>query len=181
MEEDTPITKNITTTLSESFRLGTRAEESEYAKKYFSLNGWQYLIIIGIAVSGLAAFVTTYNAISGINATILGCTKYGNIKRELTIKFIIILTLSCFAVVLGLILAWFFRKKQNQRRILTLGIITTGILGIIYSLSIKLQDFSDSIKLIASWLAFIIFLFLGYFLSTKKSVTLTTPSLTWEV
>jgi len=170
----------IAKTYAQQLKPGTFAEESENIKKYFQLNSWQYLVILGIAVSGLAAFVNTYDAWTNINSRIKSCAQSDALKKELRTQFIVILVLSCFAVVLGIILAWFFRGQQNQRRVLTLGIITTGIFGILYAISIEFQNVTNKVKLGVSWVSFLGFLILGFFLSTKKSVSLTTPSLSWE-
>ena len=142
-------------------------EETINAKRYFTLDTWHYLIVIGIAVSGLAAFVNTYNAISGINDDVISCANSSQLSNDLTIQMIIMLVVSFLAIGLGVLLALLFRKNQNQRRLLTLGIISIGVLGIIYSASIKLQSLSNQIKLWTSWITFFIFLALGWFLSKK--------------
>lgn len=146
--------------------------EAGYVKKYFTLSTWHFLVIIGIAISGLAAFVYTYEAISDINSNIQSCLKNcpqsDDIKRQQNIQFSVILILSICAILLGLLMAWFFRAKDNQRRLVTLGILTIGIFGVIYALAIKFQTASNTIKLFSSWFVFIFFIILGWYLSTKK-------------
>lgn len=151
----------------------TASEELGNVQKYFQLNTWQYLIILGIAVSGLAAFVTTYDAWSNINKNYQACAQTGTLQDELKTQFIVITVLSCFAVILGLILAWFFRKNENPRQLLTLGIMTTGLFGIIYALTIKFQDVDNKINVALSWITFIGFLVLGWYFSRKKTTETT--------
>jgi uncharacterized membrane protein HdeD (DUF308 family) len=145
----------------------TEMEKTNF-KKFFQLNSWQYLLIIAISISGLATFINTYDAWSNINSKLIACTQSDALQKELNTQFIVILVLACVAIVLGVLLAWFFRSQANQRRILTLGIITTGIFGILYALSIKFQNATNKWKLGISWAAFLFFLILGFFLSTKK-------------
>ena len=139
--------------------------EKENITKYFSLNSWQFLVVLGIAISGLAAFVNTYDAWSGINSKIQTCAQSDALQKELNTQFIIIMVISCLAIVLGIILFWLFRNQKNQRRLVTMGITTTGIFGIIYALSIKFQNATNKIKLGISWTSFIGFLILGFFIS----------------
>lgn len=146
-------------------------KEKKFAKNFFTLNNWQYLVILGIAISGLAAFINTYDAISGINKKTQICAQSSLLQKELNTQFIVLIVLSCFAIVLGIILAWIFRSGTNQRKIVTLGIMTVGIFGIIYALAIKFYQFSISAKLGISWVAFLGFLILGYFISSGKKMS----------
>ena len=159
-------------TITESLKPGSFDEESGHFKRLFTLSNWQYVVILGIAISGLAAFVNTYDAWSGINAKLAACTQDPVLKKELNTQFIVILVLSCLAVLLGIILAWIFRSKLNQRKIITLGITTAGVLGILYALSIKFQNTTNAAKLGVSWVSFLAFLILGYFISSNKKVAI---------
>lgn len=139
-------------------------------KKYISLDTWQYLIIIGIAVSGVATLVTAYNAISNINQYYQTCSDNSKLHTSINIKFGILLVISVLIILSGIGLAWAFKKSNNQRRLLTLGLITTGLFGILYSFSLKFQGVVDWVKLLASLFTFVIFLALGWFLSRKKEL-----------
>lgn len=149
-------------------------EELEHARKFFTLNTWQYLIILAIGISGTAAFVNTYDALSNINSKLIECTQSAALQKELNIQFIVILVLSCVAIVFGALLAWFFRAQENQRKLLTWGIISAGIFGIVYALSVRFQSATNKWKIIISWFAFLFFMALGYFLSTGN-ITYTNP------
>lgn len=140
-------------------------------KKFMTLNMWQYLVIIGIAVSGITAFVTIYNAASNVNDYYASCESNTNLKKSLNVKFGIMLSISVLIILFGILLAWFFRAKPNPRRILTLGIITIGLFGFLYAFSIKLQSVVDWVKLAASIFTLIGFLILGWYLSTKTTVS----------
>ncbi|XWV26023.1 hypothetical protein QJ857_gp1057 [Tupanvirus soda lake] len=182
VEDVSPVATKVTTSqwVRQQFTPETLEKETGYAKGFFNLNIWQYLIIIGIAVSGLAAFINTYDAISGINSKLRACSQSDELEKELNTQFIILMVLSSLAIVIGSILAWLLRRNSNRRLLLTWGIITTGIFGILYGLAIRFQNVSNNIKLFASWITFLGFLVLGWFLSTRaKNVQVQTP-LTWE-
>lgn len=134
--------------------------------KSFIPNRSDYFIIVGIAVSGLAAFVTTYDAISNISAEYTACAETGNLKKELDTQFIVITVLSSITVVIGIVMG--FLLNDQKYNILTLGIITAGIFGILYALTIKLQSASSKIKVIAAWTTFFLFLFLGWFVKRNS-------------
>lgn len=161
--------------LSDKFALGSFDEETGNMKRYFDLSPWHYLIILGVAVSGMAALINTYNAVSGFNDKVKGCTQTKSVKSAINTKFIILLVISIFIVIFGFVLAWFLRGQDNQRRLLTLGLMTAGIFGILYSLSIKFDDVSNNFKLWASWIVFLGFILLGFFLSTRDDVRLIAP------
>jgi len=139
--------------------------EAGAMKNYFTLQSWQLLVILGIALSGLSTFVTTYNAWSGINTNVQACAQSSLLQKKLKTKFIVILVLSCLAVVLGILLAWFLRRNPNPRKLFTLGITGVGVFGIIYAIALKFQNVTDKVKLGVSWASFVAFLLLGFFLS----------------
>lgn len=159
------------TSVKSKAKLGTFEQEATHIKNTISLKGWQYAIVVIIALSGLAAFVNTYNAWSDIGTNLSACRNTDPLKQELNTQFIVLLIVSCVALVLGIALAWLFRKQSNQRQILTMGIITMGILGIVYAISIKFQDVTNSVKLGVSWTIFILFVIIGFFASSKAKVT----------
>jgi F0F1-type ATP synthase membrane subunit c/vacuolar-type H+-ATPase subunit K len=94
------------------FMPGTMEMETSNAKRYFNLDIWHYLIIIGIAASGLAAFVATYDAVSDINKNIQACINSGDLQSELNTKFIVVMALSAFSIVLGVVMAWILRNQK---------------------------------------------------------------------
>ncbi len=111
MSSEIPITKT-TTILTERLKPGSYSVEKANVSRYFTLNAWQYLVILGIAVSGLAAFATTYDAITGIDTKMEVCEQTGDLKHQLNIKFIVILVLSCLAVLFGIIMACSLEVKK---------------------------------------------------------------------
>ncbi|MEM0354019.1 MAG: hypothetical protein QXW79_00420 [Thermoplasmata archaeon] len=144
-----------------------RGEEVKSLKKYFSMTSWQYLVILGIAITGLASFINTYNAFSDINIHTEKCYQEDPLNKEIHTQFVVVLVLSILSLVLGITLAILLRHAKNQRRIVTLGIITVGIFGIIYSLSLKFYTFSGWTKVGISWASFVAFLILGFFMSIE--------------
>ena len=152
-----------------SLKIGSLNTEKGNLGRMFTLTNWQYIVILGIALSGVTAFVNTYNTWSQINAKLEACENSKDMKKQLHIQFMIILVLSILALILGILLAWYFRTKTNQRQILTIGIMTTGIFGILYAISMKLRNLSNGIQLGISWIAFVGFLFLGYYISSVSN------------
>lgn len=170
---------NYTGALKEQLAPGSVNSELDNIKRYFDLAAWNYIIVLLIASTGLAAIVNTYNAISGINKKKEECEQL-LLKNYTLTKFIIMLIFSILAIGLGLFLAFFFRKNQNQRRMISLGIITAGIFGVIYSLSLQFQDISKNAVLYTSWLLFILSIIMGWFLSTKSGVKIKAPKIKYD-
>lgn len=160
--------------ITQSLKPTSLSEETANIKRLFSFSKWQIFVLFGIAISGLAAFVNTYDAWSGITTQLQSCTSSSNIQSELNTQFIVIIVLSCVAIVLGLFLAWLFRGHANQRRLITLGITLAGFFGIVYALSVKFQNATNKVRLTVSWLSFIGFLIWGYFIS-NRTVLATVP------
>jgi hypothetical protein len=155
-------------------------ESLSQLKNYFKMSAWQYVVILGIAISGLATFINTYNAFSRINENLEGCIhacpQSLEIYQSLQTQFIIILILSIVAILFGILLFWLLRKAENQRRIITLGIITAGIFGIFYAISIRFNSLATGFKVAISWAAFIAFLILGFLIGKGKSVQISWAS-----
>jgi cytochrome bd-type quinol oxidase subunit 2 len=144
------------------------SKEIEYARKLINISGWQYVVLLGIAVSGLASFVTTCEALNAANDSLKPCTESDAYKKSLNTEFIVLIILSILAILIGAILAWALRKSDNQRNLITLGIITSGFFGIIYAISIRFQSTANRIKIGVSWISFLAFIILGFILSTKN-------------
>jgi hypothetical protein len=161
--------QDYTGAIKEQLTPGSINSELGNIKRYFDMAAWNYVIVFLIASTGLAAIVNTYDAISGINKKKEECEKL-SLKNYTLTKFIIMLIFSIFAIGIGLFLAFFFRKNTNQRRMISLGIITIGVFGVIYSLSLQFQDISKNAVLYTSWVLFILSILLGWFLSTKTNV-----------
>ena len=135
---------------------------SNYA---LELSTTQFLVIIGIAVSGVAAFVNTYNAIAGINYLEPAVKESQNLQNVMRTRFIVFLVISILLIVVGGGLAFSFRNSENKRKVISYGLITAGILGLIYTLTEQFKGSSMAAKLAVSWIALIIFLAIGFFLS----------------
>lgn len=178
-QPEEPDQPDYTGAIKEQLTPGSVNSELDNIKRYFDLAAWNYVIILLIASTGLAAVVNTYNAISGINKKKEECEKTV-LKNYTLTKFIIMLIFSILMIGLGLFLAFFFRKNTNQRRMVSLGIITAGIFGVIYSLSLQFQDISKNAVLYTSWLLFILSIILGWFLSTKSGVKIKAPKLKYD-
>jgi hypothetical protein len=129
----------------------------------------QYLIILGTAISGLSSFVTTYDAIAKTAEKQQVCEETEDYKQALQTRFIVLMVLSCVAVVIGFILGFMFNRSEsvNKHNVVTYGVITAGLFGIIYSLFSKFNTTTASmaIKLTMSWSSFLAFIALGFYFS----------------
>jgi hypothetical protein len=122
-----------------------------------------YIVLLGIAITGLAALVNTYEAIAGINSDIN--TVVGD---KLNTEFIILLIISLLAFCVGIILFIVLKKKNIKISLFPMALIAFGIIGFVYSLSIKFQYATYFAKLTVSWVAFIIFLLIGIYMTKKE-------------
>jgi len=120
----------------------------------------KYFVIVGLAVSGAASFVNTYNSLSGINS-IDNCTQTAQYKNALQTKFLVTLILSILAIVIGIILMFIFKRTGNPHNIITMGIILAGVIGFIYSFFVKYKNFGNGTLTVISWGTFIAFIILG--------------------
>lgn len=143
--------------------------ESQELMNSFKLTKWQYLVILAIAISGISGFVSTYNEISNINSNKAVCAASTTLQKELKIQFWILLIISILAIILGIILAVVLRKKQNGLSMVTLSIVTIGILGLVYTLSTKLEKISSILKISISWISFFSFIIIGFLISRRIS------------
>jgi MFS family permease len=165
--EGEPLGKTTKTpsVLKESFRPRGASEEICHAKRFFNMSWYQVLILIGIAISGLATFINIYNMASKINDKVIACSQDPDLKKAFDVQFIFMIVVSCLAILLGIIIAWALRTRNNQRRLLTLGLVCFGIFGIIYALSIRYQSTTNIIKFSISGISLLAFIIMGFFLS----------------
>lgn len=145
-------------------------QEYGHVKKLLSLQTWQMFMILGLSISGLAAITYTIEAILNIQDQINECLDTDPYKSSRNTEFWIILVLSVIVVIIGSALAWYFRAKDNQHRLIVLSLIVFGVLGILYSISIKINKWSDIIKLSIAWIVFIVFILISWYLNTKSNV-----------
>lgn len=129
-----------------------------FTEGYFKFGKIRIVLILGIAISALATFITVYNYASGIS-NLENCSISTELQKKRQIKFIWILVLSIIAFVIGLVLSWVFRNKP--RRIFSFSILFIGIFGILYAIAYKFKNFTDKTLIFISVLAFVIFIILG--------------------
>lgn len=89
-------------------------------------------IASAIAVSGVATFVTTYNAASGINELELPCVEDSELKEKLKVRSYVYLALGGTAIVIGIIIG-FITKKNDCKPGLSLS-IGFGLAGLLFLL-----------------------------------------------
>jgi ABC-type sugar transport system permease subunit len=127
-------------------------EYIKQTKDYLNMSPKEYLLILGIAISGIAALINTYNAASNIIAT--ECQATTGYQTAIQNKLIVILVISCLVIVVGIILSITLKEKRKYRGIF-LSLISMGLFGILYALTIKFQNAANVIKVGISWGALI--------------------------
>ena len=129
----------------------------------------QFAIIIGIALSGLACLINTYDAIAKINEKRQACVETGDLKKILEVRFIVMLVLSIVALIAGIVLGFIFKMRGMT---VAFGFATAGFFGIIYSILSKFKDTGNmGVKLTLSWLSLFLFVGLGFFFGAGKMGT----------
>jgi hypothetical protein len=128
-------------------------------------SNFQLLIILGVAFTGVAAFVNTYDAAAQLDQKYQQCEQSPELQQVLQTRFIVMMTLSCIALVVGIILGFVFRSHANQHQVITYGLALGGLFGVIYTGLSKVSNQTGNIRLAFSWVGLVIFVILGIFLS----------------
>lgn len=144
--------------------------ENHYLGNYLRLDWWNYLIMVGIAASGIAAFVNTYDLLVGMDNEIAHCQNNDLLQSKLHIRWVVLLLFSVLLMLAGILLAWTFKTEINQRKFLIVSLILTGILGTIYAIIVKFKNVTGGFKMVTSWIVFLVFLVYGWYLSRKLNV-----------
>lgn len=150
--------------------LGSQAlGEAKTLKDYFTMDGWNYLLVLGIALTGISALISTYDAISNINDSQAACANAEPLAGQLDTKFWVMLSVSIVAVLFGLVFAWFLRTKKSKLfTLVTLIVILMGTLGVLYAIHMKINLLSNGPRLVLSWVLFLAFLIAGIYMVMKK-------------
>lgn len=154
--------------LTEILKPKSFSTEKENIREFFKINAVELAIILGISISGLIAVINMYDAVTGINDNMIACANTDELGSQLTTQFIVVLTFSIVFILLGLILIWVFRTKPSAH-IFIFSIILVGVFGIVYSLAVQFQQFTNNAKMLVSWSVFIAFIVIGIFYTFKKS------------
>lgn len=134
------------------------------------LNSKKIGVLIGAAISGLAACVNTYDVISGVNTLQEKCDESDALKKSMTVRFGIILALSSLAIIAGIVVGVITRKDIKLMPVIIL--ILAGILGIIYIVVDRyIRSSSNFVKLGLSWASLIGFVVIGYMMSKSSEST----------
>lgn len=125
--------------------------------KSFKLSYFQLFIVLGLAITGLAAFINTYDYF-GISKEMVA-NQSASLQHKLKVRFWVVISLSIIAIVLGIILGYLLRSRKAL--IFPVGLLVGGIFGIIYSLFTKYSKIGTDVQLGISWTTFIGFILLG--------------------
>lgn len=133
----------------------------------------QFFIIIAIAVSGMATFVNTYDAIAGINKMTPTIEKSPELQKAEKTRFYVFLCISLILFFIGAIMAYIMNKNQNQRKIISYGLMTAGLLGFVFTLTDRFRGYSIGAKLAVSWIALIVFIVIALFITKSLPIDTT--------
>jgi len=128
-------------------------------------------LALGLALSGIAAYTSTYDFISSITSEYKKCNNMSDLKDKLRNKFIITLVLCSVAVVVAIVLFvlmnsrdWTFIKSSP----FVPGLLIIGLFGIVYALFEKYSTISSIINVVISWVVLIVFIMLGFRSATNQ-------------
>lgn len=135
----------------------------ESFNRYFSLSPWQFVILLGLAISGFVAFVNTYNYLASIDKSLQNCANTNSqFQQQIHAQFIWLLVISIIAIVVGFLLAWLLHKKTHTYKLVVLTIILIGSFLLAYAINLKLEaSVNLGWKLGLPWTAFLFFILLG--------------------
>lgn len=143
--------------------------EAVTLKDFLVMDSTTTILVILAAVSGVAALANTYDVLSNISESVTACENGEPLKSELDTKFWVVLAVSIVGLFFGLVLAWFLRKQKSKVvTVIVVTIIVMSLLGLLYSIQMRLGKVSSGPRLLISWSAFIIFLIAAIVVSFKK-------------
>lgn len=148
-------------------------------KDYFTgFSSLQIIVILGIALFGVATFITSYDAINGTNKRLYGYQLSSEFIKANRTKFIVILVLAIVAIVMGLFLSWLFRQKQHNHRMITFTLTLAGLIALIYAIWIRfVNNQATGITLaVVCGTIFFAFLVLGFIANKGATVGFTKPT-----
>lgn len=131
-----------------------------------NLGTLNFIAILGMAVSGLALYVSFYDWVSGIQKELRRCEQSDALKRKIQNRFIITMVIFSVLAVLGFVLVWKFTGKPTA----TMGLVGIGLLGVLYGLAEKFQDTSAVIRGFSAFVALIAFTGMAFFLDRGREV-----------
>jgi uncharacterized membrane protein len=135
-------------------------------KKFTEFNPTQVAIVVGAAVTGIAAVANTYDVLFGVNKAVKECEQDDDTNKILKTRFIVFLVLSSLAIVLGIVLGVLTRGNWKMT---ALGLSMAGIAGIVFSLYnwYQYSTFSTTVRLGGSWGLLAVFIVLGFIFGTS--------------
>lgn len=141
-------------------------------ESYFKLDGAQYAIIIGIALSAMVSFVQIYNAISKINDQEKNDLREET-KAALQTRFIVMIVMACLAIAAGIGLGIYFREG-NEYQMLAFSLVFGGVASGIYALVDKYdgEQWMTYTKMGLSLTSLFGFVLLGYLYQTGNSTVM---------
>jgi len=141
-------------------------------ESYFKLDGAQYAIIIGIALSAMMSFVQIYNAISKINDQEKNDLREET-KAALQTRFVVMIVMACLAIAAGIGLGIYF-KEGNEYQMLAFSLVFGGVASGIYALVDKYdgEQWMTYTKMGLSLTSLFGFVLLGYLYQTGNSTVM---------
>lgn len=141
-------------------------------ESYFKLDGAQYAIIIGIALSAMMSFVQIYNAISKINDQEKNDLREET-KAALQTRFVVMIVMACLAIAAGIGLGIYFREG-NEYQMLAFSLVFGGVASGIYALVDKYdgEQWMTYTKMGLSLSSLFAFVLLGYLYQTGNSTVM---------
>lgn len=164
---ETPVSLSYLNRLS-SFGTSFKDTTSEFATSaiqttrtladFFTMNPVSYALILGVALTGIAALSTTYDVITGIDDDERACANVDPLKHKLNSKFWVALAVGCIFMLFGLVLTYAFHKKSNKFYTgFVVALLLMGAFTILYALQMQIKHWSSWPRLATMWGLFILF------------------------
>lgn len=127
--------------------------------RYTEIDNTQMMIILGIAISGMASIINLYDATTGYTLKQDECKESDSLKKATTVRFAMLLVISILIMGLGMYMVY----KPDSNRTMALGLVIAGLFGFLYALSSGIRGAQSPIKTILSLGTFVFFVVYGYF------------------
>lgn len=133
--------------------------------KFQGLDTSEMMIILGISISGMATVINFYDSVSGFSEKQNKCKEDDTYKKAATIRFAVILVISILILAFGI----YWLQKKNSNKVISLGILTTGLFGILFAITTRVSTIRNTVKTYGSLGVLALFLAVGVFGKNKSN------------
>jgi len=119
-------------------------------------NNKQWIMLFGLAITSIMAFVSVYDVASGINRKEIQANATNpSLAHSYEVQFIVMMVLSIVAIIFGAVVGKIMQK--SKWRFVAYSVLLAGILGFMYSINLRLKAYPKT-KMGLSVSLFLLFL-----------------------